>query len=500
MLRGLTPALILLLLLPASSPGAARAVPLVDAVREGNVRAIRSLLQQPRIDVNAPEPDGSTALHWAAHRGDLATVDLLLRAGARAVSVNAFGITPLSLAAENGNAAVVARLLKGGAASNTTVKGGETVLMTAARAGRADVVRVLIEAGADVNARETTRGQTALMGAAAQGHADVVRLLAQRGADIHAVSRAPSAKKVGGARVQALTEGRSSRVDTFTPLQFAVRGGQVEAARALLDAGASIAEEATQSMSLLSLAILNLHFDVAAFLIERGADVNFAKSGTPPLHQLVQARTPTIGAFPPPQPPGRGYTSLDIAKLLLARGADVDSRARGGATPFLAAAKGADYQMMRLLAANGADVTAVNSKRTNALALAAGVEMTNPNEDSGTDADSFEALKLAIALGAGDVSAANNDGDTPVHGATFRQTQNNIRLLAEHGAQLDVRNKRGVLAIEDALNGIPGANNSRRTPKPDAAKVLYELMVARGLNPPDPNIDKTRYNFGVKVE
>jgi ankyrin repeat protein len=337
------------------------------------------------------------------------------------------------------------------------------------------------------------------MWAAAQGHAAVVRLLTGRGADIHAVSRPPSTKKRGPARVMAITEGRSVRVDTFTPLQFAVRGGHVEATDALLDAGASIAEEAPQSMSLLALAILNLHFDVAARLVERGADVNHSKGGITPLGHLVQARTPTIGAFPPPQPPGTGYTSLDIAKMLLAHGADVDGRSTraGGATPFLMAAKGADHQMMRLLAASGADVTAVNARRTNAIALAAGVEMTNPNEDSGTDPDSYQALTFAIALGAGDISSANSDGDTPVHGAIFRQTTNNIRLLAAHGSKLDGRNKRGVLAIEDARNGIPGANNSRRTPKPEAAKVLYDLMQARGLNPPDPNIDMNRYNFGV---
>jgi ankyrin repeat protein len=361
-------------------------------------------------------------------------------------------------------------------------------------------VRVLLEAGADVNVRETTRGQTALMWAAAEGHAAVIRLLVKHGSDIHAVSHPPSTQKRGGPRVMAITEGRSTRVDTFTPLQFAVRGGHVEAVKALLDGGASIDEEAPGSMSLLALAILNLHFDAAALLVERGADVNHSRGGLTALHALVQARTPTIGAFPPPQPPGTGSTSMDIAKLLLKHGADIDARAgkAGGSTAFLMAAKGADYQMMRLLAANGASVTAVNARGTNAIALAAGVEMTNPNEDSGTDPDSFQALKFAIALGAGDISAANNDGDTPVHGAIFRQTTNNIRLLAEHGSKLDGRNKRGVLAIEDARNGIPGANNSRRTPKPEAAKVLYDLMVARGLNPPDPNVDLNRYNFGVK--
>ena len=57
---------------------------------------------------------------------------------------------------------------------------------------------------------------------------------------------------------------------------------------------------------------------------------------------------------------------------------------------------------------------------------AAGVEMINPNEDSGTDADGFAALRLAVALGAGDINAANKNGDTPLHGAVFRTTTDAI--------------------------------------------------------------------------
>jgi hypothetical protein len=199
--------------------------------------------------------------------------------------------------------------------------------------------------------------------------------------------------------------------------------------------------------------------------------------------------------------------------MLLARGAAIDARTtkpfRDGyrapvfglnSTPFLLAAKGGDVQMMLLLVANGADVKTMNANGTNAIMAAAGLEMQNANEDSGTDADSFEALTLAINLGAGDINALDKNGDTAVHGAVFRQTQDNIRLLAANGAKLDVKDKRGKMAIDDALNGIPGANTARSSPRPEAAKVLYSLMVERGLNPPDPTVDKRRYNFGVTVE
>ena len=405
--RMFTRALVLAVMLPAVASAAAEpSGMLVEAVRAGDVAAIRALLEQ-RADVNVPEPDGTTALHWAAHRGDLFTVDLLLDAGAHATAANVFGISPLSLAAENGNREVVDRLLGRGADPNTSVKGGETVLMTAARAGRTDAVRALVDAGADVNAREATRGQTALMWAAAEGHADVVQYLVQRGADMKAVSHGPSSEPdiTDGA---SLYKRNTPRVDIFTPLQFAVRAGRVEATGTLLEAGANLEDRTPQGLDLLTLTIANAHYDMAVFLIERGADVNALDAGWSPLNQVVHMRTLDIGMWPYPEPTGN-YTTLDVAKLLLARGADVDSLtterfsdawsggAGRGSTPFLLATKGADVAMMRLLVANGADVTATNSNRSTALGLAAGMEMGNPNQDSGTDPDAAEALRLSLA-------------------------------------------------------------------------------------------------------
>ena len=503
------PLLVLLLLLPVGAAAGAQTVVLVDAARNGDVTAIRALLQE-RGDVNEAEPGGTTALHWASHRGDLAAVDLLLRAGARPTASTVLGITPLSLAVANGNAGVVDRLLKSGANPNTSVNGGETVLMTAARAGRTEALRLLLEGGANVNAREETRGQTALMWAASEGHVDGVRLLMQHGADIKAVSHPPSSPGdvTDGA---SLWSRAAPRVDIFTPLQFAVRAGHVDAAVALLKAGASLADETPQGMGLLTLAIANTHYEMAAFLIERGADLNAAKVGWTPLHQAVRMRTMTIGEFPAPRSSGP-LTSFDIATMLLAHGVVIDARTtkwftdgvgRGrmgaGATALLLAAKGADVQMMSLLVANGSNVTATNASGTTALMAAAGIEMSNPNTDSGTDADSLEALKLAIALGAGNINAVNKAGETALHGAVFRATTRNVELLVEHGAKLDVVSKRGTMPIDDALNGIPKANNSRTHPKPVAAKVLHEAMVAQGLPSPGFEIDKSRYNYGVKV-
>jgi ankyrin repeat protein len=494
------------LLMPVVAAAAGSGASVADAAKAGDLNALRVLLRQ-HANVNAPEPDGSTALHWAAHRGDLTAVDMLLEAGARVEAANRYGVTPLMLAAEKGHAPIVQRLIRSGANPNVALEGGETVLMTAAREGRTAAVNALLEAGADANARESTRGQTALMWAAGEGHADVITLLIARGAKLATKSHGPSSPK-------DITTGDSAylrvapRVDVATALLFAVHAGQVDAAKVLLDAGANIAEETPQGMGLLTLAVANAHFDVAALLIERGADVNAANIGWTALHQVVRVRTLNIGWGPPhPKPSGR-LGGLDVAKLLLQHGADVDARTtktwqdgyRGmfavNATPLLLAAKGGDAEMMWLLAAHGADVTATNANGTTVLMAAAGAEMMNPNEDSGRDLDGLAALKVALSLGAGDINGTNRAGDTPLHASIGRVSPAIARALVEKGARLDAKNRRGLMPIDMAIGVGTGVSAGSR---PETAKMLREAMLARGLTPPDAKEDTDKFKFGVTV-
>ena len=178
----------------ALRPGA----PLADAAEKMDRARVRALLKQ-RVDVNAPQVDGMTALHWAAYHDDLEIAELLVRAGANVKAANRYGVTPLSLACTNGNGAMVELLLKAGADPNAPLPGGETPLMTAARTGTLRSVKALLSHGASVDGKDDRRGQTALMWAAAEGHADVVQALIEAGADFRA--RLPSG---------------------FTPLLFAV--------------------------------------------------------------------------------------------------------------------------------------------------------------------------------------------------------------------------------------------------------------------------------------
>lgn len=442
-------------------------VPLIDAVRNGNNAALEKLLQQ-RADVNAAEPDGTTALHWAVRNDDARIVQRLIRSGAKATAANRFGVTPIYLACINGNAEVVEELLKAGADPNAALPDGETALMTAARTGKADAVRVLLAYGADVNAKEKTRGQTALMWAAAEGNADAIRVLVQAGADIQARSS-------GG----------------FTALLFAAREGRIEASRALLEAGASVNEalagrrggrgttetaesraQPANTANAFLLAAANAHYELAAFFLDAGADPNAAPQGWTALHQVTWVRKVGVGDNNP-APPGSGnMSSLEFVRKLAAGGGNLNARvtrrpAMGtttlnaiGATPFLLAARTKDVELMRLLAELGADPLLPNEDGTTPLMVAAGIGTSSPLEDPGTEPEVLEAVKLALKLG-GNINAVDKKGETAMHGAAYKHAPSVVRFLAENGAKVEIwnhPNSRGWTPLK-IVEGIPIAMN-----------------------------------------
>jgi uncharacterized protein len=160
---------------------------IADAVMKGDAAALRTLLQQ-KADVNAPQIDGATALHWAVYRGDLAAADLLIAAGAKIDAANREGFTPLAMASLYGNAPMIEKLLKAGADAKQRLGNGETMVMLGARNGSPQAIKLLVAAGADVNAKENLRGTTALMWAAEQHHPPALRMLLELGADYRAKS------------------------------------------------------------------------------------------------------------------------------------------------------------------------------------------------------------------------------------------------------------------------------------------------------------------------
>lgn len=310
---------------------------LFDAVRSGDREAIRAVLHD-HPDVNAREPDGTTALHWAVRGNDLETVRLLLRAGARVNVTNRYDLTPLALAAANGEPAMLNELLRAGADVNATTPAGETVLMTASRTGNPQVVQLLLDRGADVSAREQTFSENALMWAAAENHPEVVRLLAEHGADLNAPASLlhfPNIKVDAATMViTALPRGG------LTPLMYAARQGSLGAARALADLGASLNATDPDGMSALAIAIINAHYDVAAMLSEKGADPNVAD--VVGMAGCTRRSTCIVGSSDQSSPAGGEY-------LLRSRGfgGDAADASRESECGAQSAAAGAPAQLRR---------------------------------------------------------------------------------------------------------------------------------------------------------
>lgn len=508
----------------AATVQSATALPLIDAVKRGDAVAARALIAAGAVKV--AEPDGTTALHHAAHLSRTEMVDALLRAGAEPKAANRYGVTPLSLAAENGNAAVVQRLLEAGADPNTALSGGETALMTAARSGRADVIRVLLKQGADPNARETLRGQTPLMWAGIHGNAEAISVLAQAGADVRARSFTPAKPKaaVGGSQAgPGMAKPKASvqdpRYGAFTALVFAARRGQLSAVRALLDAGADVNETAVVHPNepptpVITIAIANGHYEVAASLLERGANPNLAENGWTPLHQLARARSESgktrtnLGWTTGPRMTG-DLSGLELARRLIAKGANVNARAtrefqdgyryasyvsRIGATPLLMAARVCDAELMKVLLEQGADATIPSADGMTPFMAAAGNGIRSPNED-GMDDDAPSAVKLLLDTGKVDVNLADKRGWTPLHGAAYRGNLAVIQMLVDKGAKLDAKsydasrdrtdlglNKEGWQPVHIADGIVNGGIFFRQV---GAAALLRKLMAARGLPVPE---------------
>jgi ankyrin repeat protein len=447
---------------------AATETTLLDAVKRGDMSAVRTLLRA-KSDANMADPDGTSALHWAVRRDDVAATNALLAAGANPRAVNRYGVMPLALAATNGSAALIERLLDAGADVNSVQPGGETALMTAARAGNAAAVRVLLARGADVRARESARGQTALMWAAADNNAAVVKLLVEAGADVR----------------------ERSRAGAFSPLLFAVRGGHVATSLALIDAGAPVNDALPDGTSALVLAVMNAHYELAAALLDRGADANASAQGWTALHQIAWSRRHNAG-FNLPGPVQTGaLDSLDLVRKLVARGADVNARMtkepkdgnrnmlnRIGATPFLMAAKSDDVALMRVLLEVGADASLKTNLGTTALMAAAGVGIWAPGENPGTHEEALAAVKLALEAGGGRVGDIDQEGETALHGAVYRGGAIPvIQFLLDNGAPLDVVNKRGwtPLVAAEGVEYTPAVLKRY----PEAADLLRRAAAAR---------------------
>jgi len=465
--------------------------PLADAVEKMDRAAIRALLKQ-HAAVNTPQADGMTALHWAAYRDDIDIARLLVRAGANVKAANRYGVTPLSLACTNGNGAMIEMFLKAGADPNAPLPGGETPLMTASRTGNRAAVKALINAGASVDAKDERRGQTALMWAAAEGHAAIVQALIDADADFKL--RVPSG---------------------FSPLMFAVREGRTEAVQVLLKAGADVNETVPSGSrrgyggrlppigsSPLLLAVNNAHFELASVLLDAGANPNADLPGYTVLHAITFVRKPGVGDNDPPPDGSGNMTSIELVKKLAAKGANLNARMTKkanlnntrlnelGATPFMLAALTADAELLKTLAALGADTKLNNVDNSTPLMAAAGLASRSPGEDAGTESEVLEAVQVLLYLGA-DVNAVDNNGETAMHSAAYKNLPKVVKFLAANGAKIDVWNTNDKFGWTPLAIAV-GYRFGNFKPSPDTESAIREVMIAAGVTPPKVVVAKTQ--------
>jgi ankyrin len=441
------------LVLVLSAHAAAATSEIADAAMKGNTAAVRALVQR-NADVNAPQVDGTTALHWAVRANDVDAVDLLIRSGAKVSVANREGVTPLQLAAINGSAAMLQRLLKAGANPNAPLTtSGDTALMMAARTGTPDAIKVLLEAGANVNAKESWGGTTPLMWAASEKHPAAVKILLDAGADVNARSNFVRALNGRGFEGRTpIAPGSDQEVEEFasgwlTPLMFSAREGDLDSAKLLVAAGADVNALGADGKNALGLAIFNGNYEVASYLVDAKSDVNQADTQRfTPLYWAVDRRNMETA---PNFPWMVTADPLPLIKKLLDAGANPNAlvqntpraRMREGsprivfATPLMRAAFAGDLTLCKLLLSYGADPKIISTDSETMLEAAAGLAFIQGYHRSKPPAERLEVVKLFVDLGV-DVNQADDYGITALMAAANLGDTNIIQYLVDHGANL----------------------------------------------------------------
>ena len=508
-LRLLTALCLGLVLLAAAAAHAATAE-VADAASRGDRGAVRAAIGR-KADVNLPQVDGTTALHWAVERDDLELTDLLLRAGARVTVRTREGVTPLQLAAINGSAPMIDRLIKSGADPKVPLTpSGDTALMMSARTGKTEALRVLLEAGAQVNARESWGGTTALMWAVAEGHAGAARLLLAAGADVNARSAYVAAANgrgfEGRTPIANRTDAKSEEFASgwLTPLMFAARDGNVELARILADAGADVNAVAGDGKTALALAIFNGNYEVASLLVDRKADVNKADAQRfTPLFWAVDRRNMETA---PNFPWMVTADPLPLIRKLLDAGAEpnalVDNtpraRMREGsprivfATALMRAAFAADLELVKLLLARGADPTIISRDGETMVSAAAGLAFIHGYHRGRLPEERLQVVQLFVESG-NDVNQADDYGITPLMAAGNYGNVPIIQYLIDAGADLSAHDlgkkndgqfgssNEPLMPIDYAIGVGTFVPNNAVIIHEDAVAVMARVMKERGI-------------------
>ena len=508
-----------------------------DAARDGDRAAVQKLISQ-KADVNAPQVDGSTALHWAVYRDDAQLLDMLIRARADVNPTTREGVTPLAMASLYGNAAMIDRLIKAGADVKQRGPNGETMVMFAARNGNPQALTVLLEAGAEVNARETVRGTTALMWAVEQKHPEAVKVLLAAGADPRAKSggaglpRNYMANRVNQRAVQ-LAQDRRRRaaaagityeeqlvIDQKTGAEI---GGQRGLGQALGPDGQPLAQQTGRQGGA-----------GAAAGAQQPQQAPAAAPAAPPDQGQRGGRGRGRGqgagqTDQAPQPEGDndngddteivvaglvgsgggGLTALvfaaregdtESARLLLDAGAPIDQTTEYGWTPLLTAVNNRNYKTAAFLLEKGADPNLANKGGWTPLYLAT----DNRNIEGGDypvpkgDMDHLDIIRLLLEKGANPNTKVKDntltrtiftmqwffeDGATPFIRAAQSSDTELMKLLLKYGADPKAATANGdtALTASAGIGWVEGVTYERSAK--ENLEAIRMLVVDLGLDP-----------------
>jgi len=515
------------------APRAASRSEIADAVMKGDRTAVRTLLQR-KADVNAPQVDGATALHWAVYRDDLETANVLIRAGAKPDVANREGVTPLAMASLYGNAAMIETLLKAGADAKQRGPNGETVLMLAARNGSPQAIKLLFAAGADVNAKEKLRGTTALMWAVDQKHPAAVKVLVELGADVSARS-GPAGLPRNYMAPRVRTDAVDSAARRYAAAAAAGRTYQEQ-----------LEWEAANGMKI-SLGFRGT-LNAGGARVETNAT---APPGPPPGQNAAGSASPAPAApAPPPDAPerenapalenadeadvivaglvgagGGGLTAMVLAArendvesvdYLVKAGADVNQVTEYGWTPLLTATNNRHYKLGTFLLEHGADPNLANKGRWTPLYLAT----DNRNIEGGDypvrkpDMDSLEYIRTLLDYGADPNARIKDntltrtiftmqwlfeDGATAFVRASQSSDLELMKLLLDYGADPKIPTANGdtALTVAGGIGWVEGVTYEwSKQANVDAVKLLLEL----GLDPNAANREGRTAMMGAAIK